>query len=63
MANIMAKSLLFDKINMFNRSETEFAIQKHHILRQFVIRRSLFRPNSVDEDEICVDKNGQNHIK
>ena len=43
MANIMAKSLLFDKINMFNRSETEFAIQKHHILRQFVIRRSLFR--------------------
>mgnify|MGYP005734722967 CR=1 FL=1 len=63
MANIMPKSLLFDKTNMLNRLEIEFSIQKHHILWQFVIRRSLFRPNSVDEYKICVDKNGQNHKK
>jgi len=63
MANIMPNFLSFGKINMLNRLEIEFPIQKHHILWQFVIRRSPFRPNSVDEYKICVDKNGQNHKK
>ena len=56
MANIISKSLLFDKMNMLIRLEIEFPIQKHHILYQFVIRRLPFRHNSVDEYEIFVDK-------